>query len=277
MPMDGDRAGCIFKIAIVFSWACIATALLAGCGESTLQASVDNFVLRMRAPQHPDVGTALLQFAPKLPEIGKLRIPLQPANVEALDFLALKGCALKTTLGKYNSSLGRFASDSQRLLLDLEYLRLAPRCVDYKASEGETELAAILEQSRKLKQAQLPSLIFNATLANREFHQFWGNTAAMLTDTEQHPVSLESIQAVNQLAQRWLSGDYRADNLELEIHLSEIAKGIGNATGGHHHKLFLTVVQLERQLHSVLPTEYQHWQGFRDNYLARLAQATKLH
>ena len=154
MPMDGSRAGSIFKVANVFSWACVALAVLAGCSDSGFQTSLDSFILRMRGPQRPDVSTALLEHVPKLPEIGKLKIPLQAANVEALDFLVLKGCALKITLGKYNSSLGRFASDSQRLLLDLEYLRLAPRCVEYQRNQGETELATILEQARTLKREQ---------------------------------------------------------------------------------------------------------------------------
>lgn len=242
-----------------YSVSCIANITPAVCAIVVLLSAC-------REPEGAVSAGPGAPVAPPIPAIGQLRIELAPANLDTIDFLDLGGCDLQITLGKFNSRLGRFASDSQRLLLDLEYLRLAARCIEIKASKGETELAAILQRARDLKLEQLPSRIFNATLGNREFHQFWNRADVQESFPGQAQLTLSSMRAINKLVDRWLSGDYRADNLAFEIHLSEIARGIGSASGQHYRDLFLGALQLEQQLRSITPHQYQHWQAARDSF-----------
>ena len=162
------------------------------------------------------------------PRAGALRIDLPPGNLDALDFLDLRGCDLQVTVGKVNSSLGRLARDSQRLLLDLEYLRLAPACTEMLRGEGETTLASRLQVEWQRKRAQLPARIFNATLANSEFRDLWKpdslDTAYPENVSSETVTALENIDA---LATRWLSGDYSADNETFELLL--YAASLGDA------------------------------------------------
>jgi hypothetical protein len=75
---------------------------------------------------------------------------LPPGKLGALDFLAISGCEVQVTIGKRNSSLGRMAKESQRLLLELEYLALAPECIDYQRRQGRSGVADTLEQAWQL-------------------------------------------------------------------------------------------------------------------------------
>ena len=151
-------------------------------------------------------------------------------SIDALDFLALRGCALQVTVGKRNSSLGRLAAPSQRLLLELEFLRLAPACSERLRGEGRDELAATLDRAAAGKRAQLPARIFNATLGSDEFRAFWRAPAtlgAYPAETSSEPVS--ALAAIDALAASWLAGDYRADNQAFELLLSSVARGDGGA------------------------------------------------
>lgn len=164
------------------------------------------------------------------PRVGALQLDTPRQDIGALDFLALRGCALQVTVGKRNSSLGRLASPSQRLLLELEFLRLAPACSERLRAESRSELAATLDRAVVNKRAQLPAHIFNATLGSEEFRAFW-RAPATLGDyparTSSEPLS--ALAAIDALAARWLDGDYRADNRDFELLLATVARGDGGA------------------------------------------------
>ncbi|MFT5709667.1 MAG: hypothetical protein ACI8QT_000354 [Halioglobus sp.] len=199
---------------------------------------------------------------PQIPPTRQLRITLPPGTFNTLDFMALHGCALQITLGKYQSALGQFASDSQRLLLDLEYLNLAPDCIARKQSEHNIVLAEQLLQEKKFKLQQLSSRIFNATFANTEFQQFWNRRYKCCDNAGQSQRTLSAFAALNGSVQRWLLGDYQVSNIEFEIQLSEVAKG--SATYMRSEILRATVTTLETQLRPILPLEYQRWCQLRN-------------
>jgi hypothetical protein len=166
----------------------------------------------------------------RLPRASELAITLEGSSLDALDFLALSGCAVQVTIGKRNSSLGRMAPPSQRLLLDLEYLELAPDCVTVLRERDENALAETLEAAWQQKRAQLPARLFNATLASDEFRAFWRKPRSLAdypANTSSRVVTALENLAV--LARQWRAGDYTADNKGFEILLSEVALGDGGA------------------------------------------------
>ena len=247
---------------------CCAISLLPACGERLARHT--------GTPASSSPAYQAVTFIPVPPEPVDLRISLIPDTLGTVNFMALGGCKLQNTLGKYHSKLGRGASDSQLLLLDLEYLRLAPRCIEYKQNSGEAELANTLDRARKLKHDRLPAALYNATLGNTEFQQFWHNTATLKIHAGQRQLTLSALQAINALTRRWLSGKYLASNLEFEIHLSEIARGNYLSTGQLDHEVSHSILRLEQQLTSVIPPQYRAWQALRDHYFARLEPPTKL-
>ena len=224
--------------------------LLGGCGQGPI--SPDSFQAKP--------GHAIAQ----IPSTGQLHITLQPGTFNTVDFMELHGCALQITLGKYQSRLGQFASESQRLLLDLEYLNLAPDCIALKRREHQQPLAEQLLQEKKLKLQQLPSRIFNATFANTEFQRFWNRRSKCCDNPEQYQLTISAFSNINGSVQRWLLGDYQASNIEFEIQLSEISKG--SAAYMQSKLLRASITKLETQLRTVLPLEYQRWRELRNTY-----------
>ncbi|WP_439105519.1 DUF3080 family protein [Congregibacter sp.] len=204
------------------------SSLLIACSGGGQTAELANYLERLARPLNLTVGPVQVPSAPAPPRAESLRIALEGSKLDGLDFLRLRGCALQQTVARRNSSLGRVAPPSQRLLLELAFLRDAPSCVDVLLSEDRTALATVIQESIALKESQLPALIFNATLGNREYRDLWrARTAA-----KDYPAQTSSqvITALEQLAndaQRWMSGDYEADDVRVELALSEIARGDG--------------------------------------------------
>jgi len=210
--------------------ACIAAALLCGCQPQGPDDAFEEYLLRLgRTLDVPPRAPAAIE-TPAMPGPRELQRQFPGSAIDTLDFLALSGCALQVTIGKRNSSLGRMAKDSQRLLLELEYLRLAPECIAHQRKRGRTALADTLEQAWQAKRDQLPGRIFDATLGGEEYRRFWRGPGA----ANDYPAAtgsqvITALEGVTSTVRRWLDGDYRADNLEFEILLGEVAAGDGGA------------------------------------------------
>jgi hypothetical protein len=232
---------------------CAMLNLLAGCG-----------------PSEPD--------APPARPPAQLQLDIAADNLDELDLLDLRGCALQATVRKHHSTLGRAAKPSQRLLLALEYLHLAPACLARLRRSNNDALADRLAHAWHRRRAQLPALIFNATLASDEYAAFWlpapaaDASAPGLYPRVDRRATAAALAAINDQVRRWLGGTYRAQNRELELLLSEVAGGVGDALGPQHcHELMPPVADLEAQLDAVLPQRYRAWMQERSAQLARLA------
>jgi hypothetical protein len=266
---------------------CIALCLLVGCEGP--EAQYKRYLSRLGHILPEDTPVTQQPALPEPPDTDQLHLNIPPSSLDTLDFLALSGCAVQATIGKRNSSLGRMASDSQRLLLALEYLQLAPRCITYQRERGATPLADTLQRAWQLQRQQLPALIFNATLGGTEYRALWHTpvSASAYTSEEIYPATCSSqvifaLQAINDHARRWLSGDYRADNRAFEILLGEVAASDGGALlqalpsqDGCYRELLPPVAALEELLSSALPPGYRDWASERNAQLAKLVAAPR--
>lgn len=204
---------------------------VAGCSPYSPETLLLDYQKRLaRTLDAKGSAKSLPQSSWTKPRPEQLQIALADLSVDGLDFLSLSGCALQITVGKRNSSLGKLAPPSQRLLLELEFLRLAPDCIaQLQVESGNEALISALEEATALKRRQLPARIFNAVLAGPEWHAFWqvqsisedypsGNTSSDL---------LTTIEALNVSVQRWLNGNYEADGMLFEARLNQLRAGDG--------------------------------------------------
>jgi hypothetical protein len=217
-----------------------ATALslaLTGCGLGQ-GAPVDNYLARLARSLERNIEPTG-QTLPPLPRARELRIELQQGSLDLLDMLSLHHCELNITIGKSNSSLGKLAGASQRLLLELEFMELAPACIAALGARGDAELAQSLRQAWLEKRRQLPARVWNATLGGPEFRQFWkrpGHLGDYPSATgAKVPTALARLE---QLSRAWLAGDYAVGRDELEPLLAEVRKGDGG--------ILLAALELQR-------------------------------
>ena len=217
-----------------------------------------------------------------------LQLNIPWGTLDTLDLVSLSGCTVQATIGKRNSSLGRYAKPSQRLLLELEYLQLAPPCIDLLRDHNNT-LANVLDAAWRQRQKQLPALIFNATLGSDEYRSFWlAPRAPGDYPVVSLAVAVSALKRINRHVCRWLSGDYQAQNRDFEVLLSQVAGGDAGAlmqalhtqssgvlaadpTIGRLQTLLTTIKTLEAQLASILPLQYRYWMDDRNDRVTAAA------
>jgi hypothetical protein len=166
---------------------------------------------------------------------GELDLPEAPrterpaANqIDLIDFLSLSGCELQINLGRRNTQLGRTAAPSQRLLLDLEFMELAPACIALLRDRGDTELANVLQQASLDRRSLLPLSTLQAVLMGPEWQAFWQRpTALEAYPTQTNSLIIASLTRLGDLTAGWLGGSWAASNREFELLLSDLRVGDG--------------------------------------------------
>jgi hypothetical protein len=258
---------------------CAFLSCLGSCQPNGADAPFEIYRDKRNAALTVANSANIFTSVPQLPKVDILHLNTDSANEGVVDFLDVRGCALQSTILKQNSNLGRKAKPSQRLMLELEYLQLAPACISRLREHNNTALAETLEQRRQLQQRQLPALIFNATLGSEEYRAFWQPAPAPGQYPPVEPsVALSALQAINHHVRRWLAGDYRAQQREFELLLSEVAGGNNDAMleqkkAHHYRELQTAIISLEAQLAPSLPLLYRQWKAQRNRTFARLERA----
>ena len=208
----------------------VGLLLLAACSApDTGPAYLQNYIERLGTAAGevvPPYGSLIAP--PRVSDAGITLIPIDNSSINVLDFLSLAPCELQVNIGRRNSLLGRHASPSQQLLLDLEFLALAPACIKTMNGAGDTVLASSLEAISERKQIELAPRIFNALFTDVEWRDFWRLPTAL----QGYPDSvggdlLDSLRWVDRQVQAWLSGEQTADTHELERHLAVLRTGDG--------------------------------------------------
>ena len=219
-------------------WLCLV--ILIGCsGTDTGPAYLDEYLDRLSTV----TGVELTSGAPY--ESGRFDLPREHATesyassqIDLIDFLSLSGCGLQLNLGRRNTQLGRTASPSQRLLLDLEFMDLAPECITLLQKRGDDELASTLAAISAEREAQLSDSIARALLMGPEWRMFWerpetlGNYPADTNST-----ITESLSRLADLTQGWLDGNWQASNREVELLLGNLRAGDGGALLAAHSQV----------------------------------------
>lgn len=217
-------ASLLLAVAVATGLGSGLTACSGGAdGESRLGNYLDRLGRTLEAPIDPGPVSAL-RFPALAPQV------VDVSDIGLLDFLALSGCDLQVNLARRNTQLGRHASASQQLLLDLEFLRLAPACIDHLQDRGETELATTLGDATRDRREQLPVRIYNATIGGPEYAALW-RWQERLDDYPDATAGdvVAALVALETLVARWLSDDYSVDPAAFELLLSELRGGDGGA------------------------------------------------
>jgi hypothetical protein len=216
-------------------WLCLLA--LIGCSEpDTGPAHLDEYLTRLSAV----TGIELTSGAPYESarfDLPKEQAPELPAasQIDLIDFLSLSGCELQVNLGRRNTQLGRTASPSQRLLLDLEFMDLAPDCITLLRARGDDELASTLSAVSVEREAQLPDSIARALLSGPEWRLFWERPATLGDyPDETNSAMTESLSRLADLTRGWLGGNWQASNREVELLLSDLRAGDGGALLAAH-------------------------------------------
>ena len=176
--MAAARTGSIGAIRLIRFTIIVAifsvASLLAGCSDTSLgEGLLDNYIGRLSNTLSADKPDRPAIDPPRIIEFEIAPIPIETQSIGLIDLLSVTDCELKVNIARRNTLLAKNASPSQKLLLDLEFLRLAPACIDSLRSSGDDKLAEIIKEARELRDQQLPVRIFNAVIAGPEWQALW--------------------------------------------------------------------------------------------------------
>ena len=211
----------------------IVNLALSSCAEREVGAAkLTNYVERLSTAADIDIemvnGGQNISRRVDLPSDLDTALLATTGSLSLVDFLSLSGCELQANIAKRNTSMGRTASASQRLILDLEFLRLAPACVTLMEEKEENSVANTLRENIELRRANLPTRVFAATIGGPEWQTFWDQP--LLLGSYPESASGDSAQALWELServQRFLDHSWSTADEDLEPLLSSIRANSG--------------------------------------------------
>ncbi|MEM6986147.1 MAG: DUF3080 family protein [Pseudomonadota bacterium] len=205
---------------------CASLMWLAGCfGDPSLKR-FENYHERLARSLKQSAHEAAPVAPPLRPARRELTVAPSDQRIGLIAFLKLYDCSLWQVIGERNSALGKVASASQQLFMELDFLRLAPECVATLQARGEDALARSLADAHALKLDELPIRIWQATLASEEFESLWYVPIALGDYEPSADLPLEdALNTVAHWSALWLDGDYRYDATAFEVALGRIRHG----------------------------------------------------
>lgn len=212
--------------AVIFLFSAV---LLISCSPNELGAGkLENYVSRLSNVSDVPVPSVTAASVAKPPAVTP---PPASENVDTLsiiDFLALSGCELQANIAKRNTTMGRSASPSQQLIFDLEFIRLAPDCIEKLRAEDEGSIADQLTTVLTQREGGLVYTIAQAILGGEEWRAFW-RAPESLGD---YPTSTsgDSAQALWELSQRikrFLESNWSPADEDLEPLLARLRINAG--------------------------------------------------
>ena len=119
----------------------------------------------------------------QLPRVRELWQSWPETSISLLDSLKLNRCQAALPAMKKNSTLGKFHSLSQRLLLEAELLIHLPECIQQQP-EG-SEFQSLLKDALSIKKQHKNAMIWSALFTSAEFREFASLSKGMLSKVDQ--------------------------------------------------------------------------------------------
>ena len=191
-----------------------ATSLAERYASRTSNAIDIDFDLQLKPAA--ELYSPLAPRRERLAEVPEIREGL-------LDLIDLRHCNLMQLVSERNTSLGRVAKPSQRLIYELKILPEINRCLSaLSGDEEKAELKAKLEQYAQTKRRGFAPLLFNAIYNTDEMEQHFSLGQPPLTPGDQGYLAplIESLQRFGMLAklsqqQNWQTPEF-TESLETD-------------------------------------------------------------
>ena len=153
-----------------------STLLISGCINSDPATDlVETYASRTANAIEKPFDLHLLKTAelyPTLPPRRERLAPIEPIREGLLELLDLRHCNLMQLVAERNTSLGRVATGSQRLIYELEFFPAAKTCIrDLEKNPDRQEMVANLKSIVEIKSASLPNQIWNSIYTSPEMEQ----------------------------------------------------------------------------------------------------------
>ena len=177
------------------------------------------------------INTSSSERLSSYPVRRELQKNIPSININLLEFLRLSECELQRHIGQRNGGLGRVMGSTQQLIYDAKFIALAEQCLSQL--DSASELSKTLRRAYDHKIQFLPSSIWNASFASKEFAYLFslGATPLSLTAVMEQPLQLSNaLKNITQKYKRLMDDDFgeeSLDDIETYYQVVESSKRIG--------------------------------------------------
>lgn len=207
--------------------------VLTGCKQDPVTEQLHEYAYRVGNVIDQDIDLQLSDSLPQYPARRDRLLDVEDIREGMLDVLDLRRCGLLTLIGERNSSLGKLAGYSQRLIYEFRFLpplRACIRSLQSQAllSEDEEELLQRLTAIQTTKEHNLPRVVANAIFNAEEMEQQFaiGSTPANQEQLNRYSLIEPALLRLAYLARLTRQQDWPTPD---NIHLLE----------EHYHQLYL--------------------------------------
>lgn len=197
-------------------------SVLSACSSDEATALVERYASRTGNAIDVDVDLSLkpsAQLYAPLPPRRERLAEIPEIREGLLDLLDLRTCDLMQLVSERNTSLGRVAGPSQRLIYELKILPRLESCIALLEDDPEQqELRAKLQEFVKIKQVGFAPLVFNAIYNTEEMERHFSFASEPLLPDQTGYLAplvppLERLVEVAQLSQqrRWQTPTFAED------------------------------------------------------------------
>jgi len=203
----------------------ILTSLLSGCINSDPALSlVETYAERTSRAIDIDVNLTLSKTSelyPTLPERRERLHPVTAVTEGLIDVLDLKQCGLIDLIAQRNTSLGKLAGGSQRLIYELEFIPKLRNCqILLTDDEDQSELLERVKEINKIKSDNWPKQVWNSLYSSSEMEKHFslGDSPIPPVTDYSTPELMLTMHRFAEIAQTHKSEDWQtpsfANNLE---------------------------------------------------------------
>lgn len=158
-----------------FSALLTLSLILAGCTGPEAEDLVKTYASRTGNAIDIDFDLNLIPtvaFYPRLADRRDRLAAVPEQNQSLLELLELRHCNLVTLVSERNTSLGKLAPESQRLIYELQFLPALTSCIEILEDKDEfSELKERLSEIETLKRKGFPAQLFNSFYNAPEMEQ----------------------------------------------------------------------------------------------------------
>ncbi len=185
------------------AWLLLLASLLTGCSKPEGQALLEDYLYRLGNATNTEINSSLDQLPAiaAYPPRRKRLVALQEVREGMLDTLNLRACNLLPLIAQRNSSLGRVMPVSQQLIYEVRFYSLIRQCRTLPQVRTDTSLLRQVNEIYRVKQQNLPRVLWNAIYNSTEIEANFALGAPPLVpgETDSLGPALNSLQHFEQL------------------------------------------------------------------------------
>ena len=202
----------------------ISASFVTGCiNTDPAQSLVTTYAERTSRAIDVDFDLTLAKASelyPILPDRRERTKPLTPITEGLIDVLDLKQCGLIDLIAQRNTSLGKLAAGSQRLIYELEFIPKVRNCQELLTDNDEqSEVLERVKEINQIKSKNWPNQVWNSLYNSPEMEKHFSLGSSPIVPEADYstPELMLTMQRFTEIAKTHTSEDWQTPSFAKDL------------------------------------------------------------